>query len=152
MSFVLLPRRTTLACFVGVVLLLDAPVQGEEQGQPPERSDPGWTVVQEWSGGPGQRKTEPFVPPSSLPWRVTFKASGDVFGVLNVFVRTTDEELVAAAVSQQARLRRCPPGVPNPCREEALSGSLLVHTEHDEYFLEIASYRLNWQLALEERQ
>ena len=102
-------------------------------------SDSGWVVVMEWSGGAGRRRTEAFAP-SSRPWRLSFEASGDALGVLDIFVRTLPgEELVAAAVSQQAS------------REESLAGTLLVEAEHDEYFVEITSYRLNWRLAVEVR-
>lgn len=106
--------------------------------QPP--SDSGWVVVKEWSGGAGRRRTEAFAL-SARPWRLSFETSGDVLGVLDIFVRALpDEELVAAAISQQAS------------REEPLAGTLLVRAEHDEYFVEIASYGLNWQLAAEERR
>jgi hypothetical protein len=112
---------------------------GFVQAQEPIGSEMAWTVVKEWTGETGQKTTETFSAPSR-PWRISFKSvSGEKFGVIDIFVRTRDGALVTAAPGQQR-------GV-----EGNISGSFVVDAEHEEYYLEINSYGLAWNVAIEKK-
>jgi len=131
------------ACVLWLLLAVGA-VQGQEpvQAEADRRVDSDWVVVKEWTGGNGTRTTEVFVP-TGTPWRVSYKATGgDRWGLLDIYVRTTDGEDVGKAISLQ----------PFGFGEAAGAGSFLVDSAHDAYVLEIIGYDLQWHVVVEQRR
>jgi hypothetical protein len=95
-----------------------------------------WVAVKEWSGGfSTERIRESFERPQGT-WRLSYKTeSGEPGknGVVDIIVRTKDNQMVAAAYNLQG----------------AASGILRVKSEQPEYFVEISSFGPRWWIAVE---
>lgn len=106
------------------------------------QSEREWVVVQEWNGGHGKTTTDVFTP-GSRPWRVVFKAtSGERWGLLDVFVRTGENQQVGSAVNMHLMA----------FEDGERQGTLMVDNEADQYVLDIGSDNLSWQVVVERRK
>ena len=132
------------ALVVGCLILVPLPAaatQGPEaQRESPQGEGGGWVSIQEWSGGPGQMRTEEFMMPAKV-WRLSFKStSGDRHGLMDILVSDENDEIVTASYSQQAD------------DNGILSGSFLVRREPGTFRLQINSYGLQWQAVVERQE
>jgi hypothetical protein len=96
-----------------------------------------WTVVKEWSGGAGARKTETFST-SAPKWRVSWKTLGgdpDPIGSISVTVRSAAGDLVTTAAN---------------VGQKNHTGSFSVQSKPGDHYLEIDSADRKWSVAVEQ--
>ena len=121
----------------------DAPAAGNARA-PEEQADRSdrWTVVKEWSGGPGSLETDRFTTTGTfrVAWTLTDLGRG---GIMDLFVRNDAGKLIRSGVSLQAKETRGEYG--------SGAGHLEVPGGPGTYYLEIRSTGVEWRVAVEKR-
>ena len=117
-----------------------------QRDSPAQRDAPsdGWTVLKEWSGGPGSIDTDRFTT-SAAAFRVawTLKDLGRG-GILDLYVRTDTGKLIKSGVSLQSK---------DTTRENGTAaGHIEVSSGPGPYYLEIRSAGVEWTVAVEQRK
>jgi hypothetical protein len=101
-----------------------------------------WVVLKQWTGEPGNTDTERFKTSAGsfrVSWKSTDRGRG---GVLDIYVRDGDSNLVKAAVSLQTS---------DPTKEKGTSsGVFTVSSKPGEHYLEVRSTGHDWQIAVEQ--
>jgi hypothetical protein len=113
-------------------------------GAPQDEPSAGWTVLKEWSGGPGSLDTDRFttaVPAFRVVWTLKDLGRG---GILDVFVRGETGKLIKSAISLQSK---------DTTQEYGTgAGQIDVAGAPGIYYLEILSAGVEWTVAVEQRK
>jgi len=111
--------------------------------QPPQNERPdGWTVLKEWSGGPGSIDTDRFTtaaPSFRVVWTLKDLGRG---GILDLFVRDAAGKLIKTGISLQSKDTTSERG--------SGTGRIDVPSGPGTYYLEIRSTGVDWTLAVEQ--
>lgn len=103
-----------------------------------------WVVLKQWTGEPGSIDTDRFKT-SAESFRVAWKSNDrGRGGILDIYVRDSEGKLVKAAVSLQTT---------DTTKEKGTgSGTFTVSSKPGEYYLEIRSTKIDWEVAVEQPQ
>lgn len=107
-----------------------------------ERSE-SWTLLNEWSGGPGSTDTDRFAtaaPAFRVVWTLKDLGRG---GILDVFVRDRNGKLIKSGVSLQSK---------DTTREYGIGAGQIDVTGAGTYYLEIRSTGVEWTVRAEQRK
>jgi hypothetical protein len=103
-----------------------------------------WTVLKEWSGGPGNVDTDRFATTTDafrVAWTLKDLGRG---GILDVYVRNDAGKLIKSGVSLQSK---------DTTREHGSGAGLIdVGGGPGSYYLEIRSTGVEWTVAVEQRR
>ena len=111
---------------------------------PQDERSAGWTVLKEWSGGPGSIDTDRFTtttPAFRVAWTLKDLGRG---GILDVFVRDGSAKLIKSGISLQSKDTTQEYG--------AGAGQIDVSGGPGTYYLEIRSTGVDWTVAVEQRK
>lgn len=130
-------RAAVVACLCVLAFTGTTVAAGPRQEAKDESQGQGqWKVLKELTGGSGQH-AESFTAPKG-PWRVSYKGKGERFGVLDILVKTKTGDHITSVLGHQGN-------------DGEVSGSFVPKTEMTDLSIEVRSYGLQWQLAIEQR-
>ena len=118
--------------------------QPQRDGAAPQNEQAeSWTLLKEWSGGPGSTDTDRFTTAASafrVVWTLKDLGRG---GILDVFVRDSDGKLIKSGVSLQSK---------DTTRENGIGAGQIDVNGAGTYYLEIRSTGVEWTVRAEQRK
>ena len=111
---------------------------------PQDERSANWTVLKEWSGGPGNIDTDRFTTTTSafrVAWTLKDLGRG---GILDVYVRNDTGKLIKSGISLQSKDTTQEYG--------AAAGYIDVSGGPGAYYLEIRSTGVEWTAAVQQRK